>query len=500
MRKINDLGKFPRQFVVSSKKTADLNELNYFEFGCYHVYHCITLSVHTFKNLQSLNFGLIFGYSYNPSNTELTEIDIIKELTSLNSIEEISRYVSGLAGRFVVFLGINGKCYVFNDPTGLRTVYYVNNTSEVIVGTQPLILGCFCDLKAGFKNELFFHSEYYLTADEYWLPCGYSIYENVEQLVPNHFLDLPSRKQFRFWPFEVLKKFDVEDNVTQLKSELIDSIEYAGRNFELALPLTSGLDSRLLLALSRKISSRLIIFTRIPSGDMGLSHRDVLIPGKLLKKLGLNHHIWNTKAEISIQTEERYKLNNSTSRFRDGRSLFSADASFLKGKCVLYGNLSEIIKIRNSYKEYLTLQDFDVLPKKWLEISSIRLHLENWLNEAKILENEYHINVYELFYWEHRIGNWAARAYNENDLLFDVFTPFNSRSILSKVLSIDIKDRGLPEAKLHRRLIQDLWREIDKFPYNSRSLSELIKSGLRKGMRIVGLASIIFRINKFLIK
>jgi hypothetical protein len=494
------LKQYPRQFVVSNLEAKTLPEFKKLKLGKFYIYHCPTLIINYLVDDKNKNFGIVFGFVIMEDNCKIDEKSFLQEILKKSDINEITRFISKLSGRFVIFIYFNGSGFVFNDPVGLRTVYFVNKTDSVIFGTQPLILGEFCSLVSGTKSELFFHSEYYRTADEYWLPTGQSVYENVEQLIPNHYLNIDILKQFRFWPFEVLPKFDFENNLNQLESELTDSIEHANLKFELALPLTSGLDSRLLLALSRKISSKLIYYTRIHKSNINKTHQDIVIPGKILKKLGMIHHIINAEAKISNQTEERYKLNNSTSRFRDSSTLFSADASILKSKCVLYGNLSEIIKIRNPNKEYLSLQDFEVLPKKWLEISFIKSYLEDWLNEAKEIEHRYQINVYELFYWEHRMGNWAARAYNENDLLFEVFTPFNSRSILSKVLSIDIKDRGLPEAKFHRKLIQELWPEIDKFPYNSRSLNELFKAGIKKLLRTVGLASLIFKINNFIIK
>ena len=495
---MRNLLKYPRQFVVSTTPTQNLSHFKYHEIGQFHVYHCPTLATNIAEKPSENSFVILFGYTYKSDNVKISENEILSGILEKNSLKEISSYVEGLSGRFALFVFHKGAGYVFNDPTGLRTVYFLRNGKRNIFGTQPLLLGEFVPLESGVRSELFFHSQYFSNADEYWLPAGLSLYDNVEQLIPNHYLDLNVGTQKRFWPVIQNTVNGEEKTINDLVLELKQSMETAISRFELALPLTSGLDSRLLLSFLKKVKANVLYFTRIHKTHLNHGHSDIIIPKKILESLGVEHHLILADKEVSISEEEWYKSNNSSSRFKDGVNLFSSKSYLLSEKYVLYGNLSEVVKIRKRDKTYTELEHFDILPTEWLYISFIKEYMDEWLEDAKRIERDFNINCYELFYLEHRMGNWAARAYNENDLLFEVFTPFNSRSILMKLLSIDINKRSLPEAWLHRRIICSFWPEIDVFPYNPRGWNLRLLSAFKRGLRLIGISYIVRVFNDFL--
>jgi len=494
-----ELKRYPRQFVVADLPTKCLNDLEYFKIGTYHVYHCPTLTVYSRQVESYQKYVVLFGYASYPDNWNLSEIELLDKILNFDCLNDICKYISRLVGRYSIFLFVEGEGYVFHDPTGQRTVYYTTSPGIDVFGTQPLILGEFCKLEAGYKVELFFHSKYFKYADEYWLPSGLSIYENVLQLVPNHYLKLTTKQQIRYWPVEPLRHLSFDDTVEFLSSFLTEYVQSASKKQNLVLPLTSGFDSRVLLALSRgNIIDNLICFTRIQRKNINKYHQDVVIPSIILKSIEHKHNIIITDRQVSASDEERYKLNNSTSRLQEGAALFSSGNEVINNKYVMHGNVSEMIKIRKSGKPYLSLRDFDVIPKGWFEIGFIQRHLQKWYDTAANIENDFGLHPYELFYWEHRLGNWAARSYNENDFAFDVFTPFNSRDVLSVSLMLDICYRSLPEAKLHRAIIYKLWPEIDKYPYNKMSFVELMKARFKKACRITRLDRLILGFNNFI--
>ena len=483
---------------MADHSTESLNDLTYFTVGTYHVYHCPTLATYCKQDELNQKHVVLFGYASKPEKWEFTETELLDQLLKLESIDHIARYISRIVGRYSIFILINGDGYVFHDPAGLRTVYYIISPGITVFGTQPLILSEFCKLEAGYKVELFFHSNYFKNADEYWLPAGLSVYENVQQLVPNHYLRLITKKEVRYWPFEPLKKLSFDDTVDYLSRYLSDSVLNASKKIDLVLPLTSGLDSRILLASSKKCIDNIICYTRIHKKNINKYHQYISIPSKILKSFGHKHNIIIADCSVTPTVEERYKLNNSTSRFQDSVTLFSSSTEIIRNKYVMYGNVSELIKIRKSDNNYLSLHDFDIIPNGWFEIGFVNLHLEKWYDTAVNIYEEFGLHPYELFYWEHRLGNWAARAYNENDLAFDVYTPFNSRDILSTAMMLDISQRELPEGKLHRAVINQLWPEIDKYPYNKRNIVGVMKAMIRKTGKITMIDRLIFGLNEVL--
>jgi hypothetical protein len=69
-------------------------------------------------------------------------------------------------------------------------------------------------------------------------------------------------------------------------------------------------------------------------------------------------------------------------------------------------------------------------------------NLEEWLSDAS---KTYNINILHLFMWENREGNWQAMTQLEWDIVQEVFVPFNCRSLLTIILSLDEKYRMPPE-------------------------------------------------------
>jgi len=103
-------------------------------------------------------------------------------------------------------------------------------------------------------------------------------------------------------------------------------------------------------------------------------------------------------------------------------------------------------------------------------------HFGTRLSEAHGIANTYGINVLDLFYWEQKMGNWQAMSQAEWDIAQEVFCPFNCRSLLTTLLSVDEKYRRPPEYQLYEKLIRYLWPETLSLPINpSKGFRSTIK-------------------------
>jgi hypothetical protein len=108
-------------------------------------------------------------------------------------------------------------------------------------------------------------------------------------------------------------------------------------------------------------------------------------------------------------------------------------------------------------------------------------NLEEWLSDAS---KTYNINILHLFMWENREGNWQAMTQLEWDIVQEVFVPFNCRSLLTIILSLDEKYRMPPEYSFRTALIAKLWPELLTKPINppfgirSRTKELLVKTRL----------------------
>src|SRR5699024_4305547 len=52
---------------------------------------------------------------------------------------------------------------------------------------------------------------------------------------------------------------------------------------------------------------------------------------------------------------------------------------------------------------------------------------------------DYHL--LDLYYWENRMGRWMSEVFNETDVAFETFLPFNMRAIIETSLSFSLKQR-----------------------------------------------------------
>jgi len=84
-------------------------------------------------------------------------------------------------------------------------------------------------------------------------PVGLTPRQGVERMLPNHALDLAAGRLARLWPRESLPFDGDPAAITQATADVVSrAMGGVGRVHPLQIPLTAGLDSRLLLACSRE--------------------------------------------------------------------------------------------------------------------------------------------------------------------------------------------------------------------------------------------------------
>ncbi len=91
--------------------------------------------------------------------------------------------------------------------------------------------------------------------------------------------------------------------------------------------------------------------------------------------------------------------------------------------------------------------------------------IEQWFSS---LGETYNINVLDLLYWEQKCANWLAMDHLEYDIAWrDIFTPYNTRSLLLDMLSVDEKFRSPPRFMLYEGLIRAMWPDVLSEPIHS---------------------------------
>ena len=461
---------FRRQFMMGPEKIVHSSIWNLVELpeGYSVVAHPDLKMTKVEKGENSVT---LLGYVLDPLNPKLTDRDILEQIVTRNlTYKELFDYFEGLTGRYVCISYLHGEYRIFNDPIGFRQVYYCYDTNgKIWSSSQPVMLA----ERFGFiiskriENDLF-GSQLFRDEEEYWYPGSICLYEEITHLLPNRYIDIKARKQIRFWPDQDLKRIGVDEcveNVSVLMEQLFES---AHSRFDLEIAVTSGLDSRMILAASRKISDKVQYFTHTHQ-KLSLSGADIAIPSAMLKQLGLNHAVVFHSDDLDPDFERVFKGNVITARKEKGINAFTMYNHFNNDKnerVVVHGNAGEIT--RNFYYlppiVPLNGETLGVLTR--MSNSPIAINqFEKWLEEFRSLSKK-GIKELDLFYWEQRIANWAAMSYSEYDIAFESFSPFSCRRLLMMMLSVDASLRSPPKFTLHRSIIHKLWPELLQFEIN----------------------------------
>ena len=73
------------------------------------------------------------------------------------------------------------------------------------------------------------------------------------------------------------------------------------------------------------------------------------------------------------------------------------------------------------------------------------------------------IDVYDMFYWEHRLSKWQNVLCAEAEMASDVFIPFSNRILLEKFLSVPRSARK--NAEIHEAVTQRLSPQLAAVEY-----------------------------------
>ena len=436
----------------------------------------------------------LLGFILDPNNPEATDSEIIEnlfgELKDHDGLEKLFEYTYIFGGRWILIADDNKEIRLFNDAVGYRQIFYTDLSfcDELWCASQPGIVADLLNFQMGHDSLEFLYSNKSRSNWQYWWPGTTSPYREIKHLLPNHYIDLQTGVNYRYWPKKPIDRLSLEEAVDKNSNILRGLMQSASNRFDLALSITSGRDTRVILAASKDISDKLYCFTML-YWDLNEDSPDVAIPRRLLSKLGLKHNIIRCPSYMERDFKKLYERNVSTAREIYGtiaQGLYNSypqDKVCLKGNAIPIGKCIGRERLRNRGKpsgvkvtadDLAWLATMDKLP---FAIKSC----EKWLAE---LNEIYNIDVLDLFWWENKEPNWQAMSQLEWDIVQEVLVPFNCRSFLSNMLAVDPKYRKGPEFKFHQALITNMWPELLHEPVNPEPNRRTLKAHLKSRIQM----------------
>lgn len=464
-----------RQFVLGPRK-IDYPGWNHFRLsnGYQLSYHPDLPFHHLSRKGQEL---ILLGYWVDPYEPELDDQTILARLgESCINLNSVIRFIEHLTGRFVLLVCLNNDFYLFHDACGLRNVVYgADDRSQIWCASQPEFLAeqvnspkdtkvlDFLNLRVFRENKL-----------DYYFPFNKTVYKNIFCLLANHFLDLKSGKPVRFWPSKTeFAPMEMEKTIPLIARLLAGSLKAAARRFNLKIGLSAGLDSRIILAASKKITGHVTFFTHTPTNQNLV---DMEVPKRLASRLKLNYEFCEI-FPISEEFKNIFLKNNSCPILRRGNIAFSVLKKFGPEATIGNGNIYEFSRL------LFWVPDFLVSGSTLAIMSSLdhplaRAEFQNWLDEARpsILLSRIHPTI--LFELE-IVSRWVAEAYLDYDFAHEIFNPFNNRLLIKLVNSVNSRFRRGNYNIFDYRLIEYLWPEVLVEPVNpARDLKGTMKRTL----------------------
>lgn len=423
-----------------------------------------SLAVHTAEG-EGLSLTLL-GYMLDPEHPWAGDADILTHITTqVSRGGELVTAIEPLGGRWVLLVNNQQGLRLFNDASGLRQVFHTTGDSgEVWCASQPDHIASAVRLEKN-QDALRFIHWFEAQHREYWWPGTSSHYSGVARLLPNHYVDLETGRAHRFWPRSELRSCRVDEALGRICAQLTGMMQAAAQRFELAIALSAGWDSRLLLAASRPVADQVRYYT-VKRPDMDRRHMDVDIPVRLAKQLGLRHDVIEHGREATPAFTRLFNANTPFAHAMRLAALQSEFDYFCGQRTAATGNISEVARCIYPRPDNAAAVEC-LMSVTGMHHGFARQQFREWLDDLK---DPLNYEIADLFYWEQRSGSWFAQNCLEFDSAWqDIFIVFNSRRLLAEMLAVDARARQAPDYSLYRELMLALWPEVLAEPVNPKA-------------------------------
>lgn len=439
----------------------------------------------------------LVGYILDPINPSHSDLDILNSLLKkIKSAHDIFELTSILGGRWILIVQVQDDIRLFHDATGTRQIVYTVDQNAIWCASQSGLIAEYLGFQVDeeIKKE-FINSKPYSNAVEYWFPDDTTPFKQIKLLLPNHYLDLRRGNVTRYWPNKSITPLELQEGVKKCATILQGLFESAANRFKLALTMTAGFDSRVLLATSRNIRKKVYYYTLVLD-----CAQDIKVPADLLPELGLKHNLIFCPQQMSEDFKEIYERNVIEAHPYWGRLAQGILEHFPKDRVAIKGNAGEVARVFYRLDKHKAVNGKAIAEIFSMEqLPFVINHFDEWLSKASGPAKQHNLHILDLFYWEQRMGQWQAMSQLEWDIAQEVFTPFNCRELLTTMLSVDEKYRKGPNYLLYKEIIKFTWPETLNKPINPKPPLKALVVFSKKKLKALGLFYYIKRIRNLVI-
>ncbi len=459
---------YPKQYLISSQHKINTENALISEWNHLHI------AIHpedTDKLITGDHF-LFFGEVFDFEHSEKNSPEIISQLDFSHSLQDITIQMEKWSGYFILLVKQNNQYFLLNDASSQLEYYFTNDSSEINLAQQPHLLYKLLGEKyseistevppsvVDTKRNLF----------------SKTIYKRISKLIPNHYYDFQTQNFIRFYPYKTIESKNTNDCIEEVIRVLQNTLLALHKRKPVVSALTSGWDSRVLLACNKENLDKTEFFTidKVHS----YSDIDVRIAKEILQRFHKKQTIfeYNKDANNYFPQEAVFVHDRASELIAENYY-----KTHLKEKYLINGNISEVGRFY-----------YRPLPKN--------LSPKDLAYIVKCEQDEYHIPVFkawqddfkpftrmgydelDFLYWEHRISNWLGAQKSIYNVYTTIVSPFNNRYLLHTLFSMDKKYRDSRFPKYYRIILEKLVPELGDIPINPTESIKKIKLSKALGL------------------
>lgn len=443
------------QFCISTQEdtVAVPSHFSVSFFAGYRIATCPSLPVTKLLNTEGQCIGLVLGWASQGkqllSDRTLFGVDPDADWETLEDL----LYCMG--GRWLALISLGSTQRVYLDSLASHSAVYCKSSKRL--ASTPALL----------KSELApLLSNADLTDKDYWYPAGLTAHRGVSRVLANHCVELNTYDCLRHWP-RPDSDLTVSDKWRRDVDSLANLIQQQFAAYAAKMPirigLTAGLESRVMLACSRKSSPAPLFWTR--SDKTVGAYQDVKTSSLLARQFSLQHEVLPFKEKFKCSDTDIRQFLADTGYCVGGSPLRSYKLIDSAGECFAFTGIGG--EIARAYY-YENKQPKDLSAHALLVLAQLPLLTQFIEATERYLKTLPNLEVHQqlaLFYLENRVSAFGSvhRYAYQSGIVF--MSPFSHRSIVSSMLTLPLQDQI--DAQFHKALIKHSWPEVSSVPFNA---------------------------------
>lgn len=432
---------------------------NSIKIGEYFFQYDYNNNIHSIKSAD--NELIILGAVVD-SYGRMSTLEIMKLLVNAASVGELIANYKKLAGRFVIVFKNNDLIYVIPDACATIRVCYSITNEGVYVSSEPIIIANLLNYTESEKSSKIYES----TISYNPLPNDLTMYDEIKVVLPNHYLSCTVGEIHRYYPNKISSKISLEEAVNKSIELLNNIMVELSKNYEVTIPLTSGVDSRTVLAMSKNVHNDIPYYT-FKHRKYNESSADLVIPQKIASEYKLKYEVIKHKP-VPKEIYESY--DTSIGRFYNNKIVQNAwtySNSSLSKRIYLTGDISPLAKSSFGMDLPECFATTSYLITKTHNFSNEnKEEVRRWIRDIEQAVRLSSISKFDLFFWEQRCGRNVSDVFSVMDKYCLGVSIFNCRELIETWLQVPRKLRN--NGELHKAIIKKAWPELLDYEFNPK--------------------------------